>query len=97
MFKEKTTEETLQYCQQIIKRTAEMVEDFIQGKEPQKYGSTKLARDLAAETGLNFSLVQPLVSLFIIKDARVESNKGRFNGGLCLTDKGKEYKAATYQ
>jgi hypothetical protein len=82
MSKEKATEETLRDCQLIITRTAEMIDDFIAGKMPEKYGTTILAKDLAAETGLSLSLVAPLVSLFINRDDRVESNKGRYKGGL---------------
>lgn len=92
MSKEKAIQETIQDCQTILDRTAEMIEDFIAGKMPEKYGSTQLAKDLAAETGMNLSLVAPLVSLYIKRDARVESNRGRYNGGLALTEAGKAYR-----
>lgn len=93
MSKEKATEETIQDCQRILDRTAEMIEDFIHGKMPEKYGTTILAKDLSAETGMSLSLVMPLVSKFIERDERVESNKGRYNGGLRLTELGKAYVA----
>lgn len=85
MSKEKAMSETIQDCQRVLDRTAEMIEDFIAGKMPEKYGSTQLAKELAAETGLSLSLVAPIVSLYIKRDERVESNKGRYNGGLRVT------------
>lgn len=87
MSKEKATEETIQDCQRIIDRTAELIEDFIAGKKPEKYGTTILAKELAAETGLSLSLVMPLVSIYIARDERVESNRGRYNGGLKVVNR----------
>ncbi len=94
MSKEKATQETIQDCQRILDRTAELIEDFIHGKMPEKYGTTILAKDLSAETGMSLSLVMPLVSKYIERDDRVESNKGRYNGGLRLTELGKAWLAA---
>lgn len=92
MSKEKAMEETMRDCQVILDRAALLIEDFIFGKTPENYGSTKLARELAAETGMNLSLVAPLVSIYIKRDNRVESNRGRHKGGLSLTDAGKAYR-----
>lgn len=93
MSKEQAIVETLGDCSRILDRTAEMIEDFINGKMPEKYGTTILAKDLSAETGLSLSLVMPLVSKYIERDERVESNKGRYNGGLRLTEIGRAYLA----
>lgn len=95
MSKEKACEETIQDCQKIIERTSEMIEDFIHGKMPEKYGTTILAKELAAETGLSLSLVMPLVSKYIERDERVESNRGRYNGGLQLTELGQAWLATS--
>jgi hypothetical protein len=94
MSKAQAIGDTLGDCHRILDRTAEMIEDFIHGKMPEKYGTTILAKDLSAETGLSLSLVMPLVSKYIERDDRVESNKGRYNGGLRLTEVGKAWLAA---
>lgn len=82
MSKEEASAKTLQDCQKVIDRTAELVEDFIAGKMPEKYGSTIMAGDITAETGISISLTTPIVSMFIKNDSRVESKRGRHGGGL---------------
>lgn len=92
MYKEKAVELTTNECARIITRASEMIEDFLDGKCPEKYGSTQLTRDLSAEMNANISLVSPIVSILIKNDERVESNRGRYHGGLAATEVGKKYR-----
>lgn len=92
MSKEQAIEETMNDCKKILERSAELVEDFIDGKMPEKYGTTIMAKNISSEMGINLTLVAPVVALFVKRDNRVESNKGRYNGGLCLSPEGRLYK-----
>lgn len=77
--------ETLQDCQTILDLTVKKVENFLAGKVEGKYGSTALAEEVAKETGLTMFIVAPIVSAYIKRDPRVESNRGRHHGGLRAT------------
>lgn len=64
----------------ILNIAADKVQSFLDGKAPEKYGSTIIAQEIIKEFGFNQTLTTALVSLYIKNDNRVKSSKGRIPG-----------------